>query len=325
VATADAAAIPVFILDRVRLNWVANLDYDKYPFDAYQLIELGNVLTNRPTSETLELSYRRFNRRIQEMKSLGPRPAYLFGTGPSLDRAADRSFSDGYTVVCNTIVRDPELWAHLNPDFLVAGDAMYHFGHTQHAQQFRADALQRLLESKGSTLFVYPAQFDIIVRSEFQAVEASLVPIPWVHHEVPFADLTCVFELPASLANVLTVLLLPVGCTLSKDIRLWGFDGRSPVDFGFWKNSSGQSYTKLMPELRDAHPAFFEFAIPAGREQQYVETVHGQSLDDRLSEAEARGFRFWMLHPSSTPTFQKRFSEHEAPAVGLFPAATPDN
>jgi hypothetical protein len=32
-------------------------------------------------------------------------------------------------------------------------------------------------------------------------------------------------------------------------------------------------------------------------------------LDDRLSEAESRGFQFRMLHRSWTPTLQKRFGD----------------
>jgi hypothetical protein len=315
VAAADSAAIPEFLERQVRLNWVVNLDYEHNPLDGWELSALGSAIARQPSADTLEQSRRRFNGRVEDLKSLGPRPVYLFGTGPSLGRALERTFSDGTTVACNTIVRDPEIWAHLNPDFFVAGDAMYHFGHTQHACQFRADALQRLRESDGKTLFVYPAQFDVIVRSEFSEVADVLVPVPMTHGQDPTIDLSRDFELPGSLANVLTVLLLPIGCTLSKDVRLWGFDGRAPSDSGFWENAPGQSYGPLMSELRAAHPAFFEYAIPSGREQSYVDNVHGQHLDDRLNEAEARGYRFWMLHHSWTPTFQKRFGEHEPPAA----------
>ena len=310
VVAADDGAIPVFIMRRLRLNWIVSLDYEKNPFDAWHLVDLGVAMADGLDPETIASSYRTFNKRVEKVKSLGSRPVYLFGTGPSLGRAITRSFVDGTTVVCNTIVRDRELWAHLKPDFFAASDAIYHFGHTEHARQFRADALQRLRESNGRTLFVYPAQFDIIVRREFREVSEVLIPIPWVDHNDSTVDLTNKFALPPSGANVLNMALLPIGCTLSKDVRLWGFDGRSPTDSGFWSNSPTQSYQELMPELRKAHPAFFESIIPAGREDQYVKRAHGQSLDDCLSAAEARGFRFWMLHPSWTPTFQNRFHEH---------------
>jgi hypothetical protein len=221
--------------------------------------------------------------------------------------AGKRSFADGTTVVCNTIVRDPELWHHLAPAFLAAGDAIYHFGHTPHACAFRADALRRIQESNGRTLFVYPAQFDVIVRAEFRDVQSSLVPVPYGGHTDMTVDLTKHFCLP-QLENVLVTLLLPLGCTLSNDVRLWGFDGRAPSDSGFWANSDRHAYPELMQSLRDAHPAFFAEKTPKGSENKYVNRVHGDLLDERLTEAERRGFEFRMLHPSWTPTLQKRYS-----------------
>ena len=92
---------------------------------------------------------------VSRPRGLGP--VYLFGTGPSLESARNRSF--GRNDRRNTIVRDPELWHHLKPSFFTASDAIYHFGHNAHARAFRADALRRLQESAGRTLFVYPCRF----------------------------------------------------------------------------------------------------------------------------------------------------------------------
>ena len=308
VAAVNPQAISPFVRRYMKFKWVVDLDFETNPFDAWRLIDLGTAITNLPTAETVASARQTFTNRVELIRSSGPKPVYLFGTGPSLRLARDRSFADGTTVVCNTIVRDRELWHHLDPEFLTAGDAIYHFGHTSHAQAFRADALQRLRESKGRTLFVYPAQFDIIVRPEFRDVEQLLIPVPMGGHTDPTADLTLRFEIPP-LDNVLSAMLLPLGCTLSTDVRLWGFDGRAPSDKGFWSNSSTQSYPELMQALREAHPAFYEHNVPKGNEIQYVAKVHGDLLDQRLTEAEIRGFQFRMLHPSWTPTFQKRYAD----------------
>ena len=306
VAAADAAAVPS--IARRGLRWVVNLDYETNPDDAWALINLGAAMTHRPDRKTLAMVRQRFVDHVQRLKADGSRPVYLFGTGPSLQSASTRSFADGTVVVCNTIVRDRELWHHLAPDFLAAVDALYHFGHTPHARAFRADALRRLQESNGRTLFVYPALFDVIVRSEFKEVQSLLVPIPMGEHSDPTVDLTKRFNFPP-LGNVLGDLLLPLGCTLSRDVRLWGFDGRAPTDSGFWSNSARQSYPELMPAMRDSHPAFFAGRIPKGNEVQYVKQVHGDHLEERFTEAERRGFQFRMLHPSWTPAFQKRYCE----------------
>lgn len=306
VAAADPSAISSFA--QRRLDWVVDLDYETNPVDAWNLIDLGAAMSRKPDRKILEAAFQRFVRHVRQLKELGPRPVYLFGTGPSLQSATGRSFADGTTVVCNTTVRDQQLWHHLQPSFLAAGDAIYHFGSTQHAKAFRADALLRLQESNGRTLFVYPHQYDFIVRSEFKAVESLLVPVPRGTHTDPTTDLTRNFSLPP-MGNVLGDLLLPLGCTLSTDVRFWGFDGRAPEDRGFWANAPGQSYPELMSALRDSHPAFFHNNVPEGNEVQYVQKVHGDLLDERLTDAERRGYQFHMLHHSWTPTFQKRYRE----------------
>jgi hypothetical protein len=309
VAAVEASAVPSFA--RRHLNTVADLDFETNRGDGQALIELGAALSRAPRRTAVANAHRTFVDHVQSLKAGGPRPVYLFGTGPSLQLARQRSFDDGITVVCNTIVRDKDLWQHLAPAFLTACDANHHFGHTPHAQAFRADALRRLQESNGRTLFVYPDVFDVIVRSEFQDVDSLLVPVPFGEHSDITVDLTKCFGIPLHLnmLNVLTMMLLPLGCTLSSDVRLWGFDGRAPSDRGFWANSERHSYPELMQSVRDAHPAFFADFTPQGNEVKYVNEVHGDLLDERLAEAESRGFRFQMLHRSWTPTLQKRYVE----------------
>ncbi|WP_142271133.1 hypothetical protein [Mycobacterium sp. AT1] len=310
VVAADSSAVHGFALRH--LEWVADLDYDTNLADGWSLMELGVAMSPRRTSRArIAVAGKRFREHIRKLETNEPRPAYIFGTGPSLHLALNRSFADGVTIVCNTIVRDPELWRHLAPAFLGAGDAIYHFGDNPHARAFRADALSRLQESEGRTLFVYPAQFDVIVQSEFRAVESLLVPVPWGEHTNIAVDLNDQFFLP-DVENVLANLLLPLGCSLSRDVRMWGFDGRGPSDSGFWANSDRHAYPELMQSIRDAHPAFFANKTPKGNETKYVNQVHGDLLDERMAEAERRGFRFEMLHPSWTPTLQKRYREESS-------------
>jgi hypothetical protein len=248
----------------------------------------------------------RLARAVRDTRASGKEKVYVFGTGPSLDAAIGRDFSDGHVVVCNTIGRDPALWHHLKPDFVAAGDAIYHFGHTAHARAFRADLQKRLLESAGRTWFVYPELFDAIVRKEFRDLQDILIPIPSGKHEDIHVNLCDRFELPSGLGNVLNVLLLPLACTLSKSIWLWGFDGRAPDDKLFWSNSTRHAYPELMKELLDDHPAFFEKMVPRGNEGSYVKRVHGDALDERLVRAEAAGYQFVMMHFSWTETLNKR-------------------
>ena len=203
-------------------------------------------------------------------------------------------------------MRDKELWHHIKPHFIVAGDAIYHFGFTLFAKSFRADLKKRLLET--DTKFLYPSLFHEIVMREFSDVSDKLIPIPFGFNQHIHDDLRDNFLLP-KIGNVLSLLPLPLGCTLAKQIYLWGFDGRAPTDNLFWANSSKHSYPECMDELQKAHPAFFSHNVPTSNPTKYYNEVHGETLDKNLTEAEQLGWRFIMMHETYTPALQKRREE----------------
>jgi hypothetical protein len=103
-------------------------------------------------------------------------------------------------------------------------------------------------------------------------------------------------------------MLLPLACTFSKNIFLWGFDGRAPGDAMFWKNSDKHFYNDDVSQLTKLHPAFFDFHVPKGNETNYVKKVHGDALEHFLHAAERNGFSFTMLHFSHTEVLQKRIA-----------------
>lgn len=279
---------------------VYNVDLTLNPYDGWEWCRLSLEEGGRPD---ILASRRRFADYISELRREQHTHTYLFGTGPTLARARDRDWSDGYRIVCNTIVRDRELWNHIQPHFVVGGDAIYHFGHTEHALAFRRDLAARLRESNAR--FLYPASFDAIVRREMGDVGARLIPVPTGGPRRVHYGLDRRFRLP-SRGNVLPFLLLPLGFTLTRSVHLWGFDGRAPDDQLFWKNSSAHSYPEHIHTLKQAHPAFFAHHVPESDPSRYVKSVHGEALESCLAEAEQAGFSVLMLHHSWTPTLANR-------------------
>jgi len=283
---------------------IFNVDHVRNPMDGWSWCEAGTYAYG---IQNAEVSQRRLLAHLGKVRQEGFDRCYIFGTGPSLERARHRPWDDGARVVCNTIVRDAELWHHIDPHIVAAGDAIYHFGFTEFALAFRRDLHQRLAESP-QVLFVYPDYFDFIVQREFAAYADRLVPIPNGVEPRVHDDLAVNFSLPP-LGNVLNKLLLPLGCNLSKQVGLWGFDGRAPKDQLFWSNSQKQSYTELLPTLQAAHPAFFDHFVPRENPEKYVQSVHGDVLEYLLSQAEQAGWTFSMLHHTWTPTLAKRMDE----------------
>jgi hypothetical protein len=278
------------------------IDYRSYPQDGWEWVRLTNLChRHRPDVRGARQVLTKSVLALREQKL---DKSYIFGTGPSLEKAIDRDWSDGYRIVSNTIVKDPVLWKHLNPHFIVAADAIYHFGHTSFAHAFRKDLKDRLSETP--TFFVYPAFFDAIVQRHFSPYKDRLIPIPMGFHQNLHVDLCTEFRLP-NLGNVLPLMLLPLGCTLSKTVCLWGFDGRAPSDQLFWRNSAKHTYEELIPDIQRAHPCFFQHHVPKEDPNKYVRRVHGDLLEERLTAAEALGYQFRLLHRSWTATLQKRF------------------
>lgn len=281
-----------------------NVDFRRNPMDGWEWCSVSEHCAER--APDYKAAQQRFMRRVALLHEKGLKRCYVFGTGPSLAKALDREWEDGYKVVCNTIVRDKELWQHLKPDFIAAGDAIYHFGFTEHACAFRRDLRDRLAET--NTLFVYPGRFHELVRREFDAFSEQLVPFPIGWYWGVNVDLTRNFCLP-NMKNVLPLLLLPLACTLARQVYLWGFDGRAPNDVLFWSNSPRHSYPEYMPQLQKAHPRFFDHHVPEKDPGRYVRDVHGDTLEKALALAEQQGWRFIMMHPSWTPVLQKRYCE----------------
>ena len=283
-----------------------NIDHKTKHDDGWQYHRLLTSFSDAELLDREQESRNRFENVLNSaIKKHRSGDSFVFGTGPSLCKAIDKKWAPGLRVVCNTIVKDPKLWHHINPDILVAGDAIYHFGFTQYAQTFQKDAIARLKES--NTYFIYPAIYDPYVRVRFKAVSEKLIPIKQANCVNVHNVLKEQFRLPV-LGNVLGLLLLPVACAFGKKIHLWGFDGRAPNDKLFWSNSLQHSYSNLIPTLEDAHPAFFSHYTGGKDPNKYVNDVHGETLDRALMRAEESGYLFKMLHDTTNPSLLKRLS-----------------
>jgi hypothetical protein len=294
---------PSKLVLKIKEGLLFNLDYETNYEDGWEYhriltkINQRNIVKNRPVIEEKLLSIRKELRQLYDK-------TYIFGTGPSLAKASERSWDDGIRVVSNTIVKDKELWHHINPHFIVAGDAIYHYGISEFAQAFRKDLADRLSET--NTYFVFQEHFLPFIKNMLPLHHDRLIPIPVVDGK-NFSDIIeTKFELPG-VGNVLNSLLLPLASYLTDNIGLWGFDGRAPTDKLFWKNSDKHFYSDLVPQLQKLHPAFYQTLVPKDNPEKYVQSVHGDVLNNMLTEAEGKGKVFSMLHETYTETLKARY------------------
>jgi hypothetical protein len=224
---------------------------------------------------------------------------YVFGTGPSLDRAWERAFTDGYRVVCNTIVRNRGLLDHIAPHFIVAADAIHHFDNNTHAAAFRADLVAALRDRDLRALV--PDLFYPLLKAYHPEVVSKIIPVrtdlAGIHLDMK--DCLAYTNLP----NVLNGLLLPLGSSLADEVLLLGFDGRAPGDKAFWANSTANSYPEFKPAVRAAHPQFF-----AGTDYATYAAEQSDSAELILSKGESLGKHYYCLNPTHIPALRKRMA-----------------
>lgn len=222
---------------------------------------------------------------------------YVFGTGPSLDKAWDRGFSDGYRVVCNTIVRNEALLDHISPHFIVAADAIHHFDNNAHAAAFRAD-LVSVLRGRDVRALI-PDLFYPLIAAYHPEIVSKVIPVRTDLDGIHLDMKHCLAY--TNLPNVLNGLLLPLASSLAGEVLLLGFDGRAPGDESFWANSPANSYPEHKDAIRAAHPQFFQgtdYARYAAEQSDGAELV--------MSRGENQGTRYFCLNPTHIPALKKR-------------------
>lgn len=241
--------------------------------------------------------------RLQAFLGMHPRlqRAYVFGTGPSLEQAWTRDWSDGYRIVCNTIVDNERLLAHLKPHFIVAGDAAYHFGISHHASTFRRN-LERAL-SQHPAWFLTRDLYGPLMRMHHPNVRERMLLAECIELGSDWTGPDRLCFLPTG--NVVTSLMLPLASQLAREVHFLGVDGRAPGDRGFWSYAPSNTSASLISSIQAAHPAFFKKDDAAFRAYAQHHSDHAEQL---MTAGEGRGLRYRCLCRSYLPAFQRRQS-----------------
>ncbi len=248
-------------------------------------------------------AHKRFSSYVDSLPQLDK--SYVFGTGPSVETAYDYDFSDGYRIVCNTMIKNRRLMEHIRPHFMVAADGIYHFGLSRYSCRFREDLGEFLARWK--CLFMLPEWFCTNFVYHHKGLEEFAVPVPYTSSSINLR-LKERFEVK-TLHNVLNQLLLPLASSLSNSVYLLGFDGRKASDSHFWRSTESVNYEDLKPFHQEAYPGFF-------RNMDYVNYAVTQERDAEkiISLGESMGKRYISLNESSNSALHRRYSGNRPPA-----------
>lgn len=252
----------------------------------------------------LRQSHERFVSLVRQPRVQSSTKSLVLGTGPSVDRVFDYDVSDCIGIVCNSIVKDNEMLAHVKPSFVTAGDAVSHFGVSRYAEQFREDLARTLVAH--DLVLLTTAKYGNLLRVHYPELQDRILLCPQESNE-PNYDLVSRWDLPR-LDSTLNVHMLPLAATLSNEIYMLGLDGRRPDGVNnedFWNHSTRAQYHDLVDTGHLAHPMFDV------RRQKVTESFFRDSTMRTIALGEARhNKRYYSLSPSFTPAIGMRFVSH---------------
>jgi len=243
----------------------------------------------------IELSKRNYSELLKQVSSYDK--GYVFGTGPSLDRAFEFNFGNGFRVVCNSIVKNKELLNHIKPHLLVFADPVFHFSPCMYSAEFR-----RLMREAVDEYQCYVMVPDISVPllvAHFPDLKGKIIGMPRRGKKLNFPGENDFF-VPVT-RNILTMLMLPVASSVAREIYIIGADGRKPDENYFWKHSFSSQFGNLMQTAFDTHPSFFRDRV---YKDYYKE--HCKVLEGLINYGESMGITYHTLTPSYIKVLAQR-------------------
>ena len=226
--------------------------------------------------------------------------AYIFGTGPSLsDFVEGHDFSDGLTIMANSMVLNQELLTALKPRLIVAGDPIFHAGCSRYAAAFRRE-LAHAMEQSGAW-FLCPLR-DVRIYQTYlpEALRERVIGVPFDAKAPQSMDLQQDFRLKPY-PNILTLMLLPLAATFARNIHVAGCDGRSLTEnSGFWQHDKKAQFNDEMDNIKQIHSGFFAIDY----NNYYFD--HARDLEGVLLSVEEGGVRVVMETPSFLPALNMR-------------------
>lgn len=227
--------------------------------------------------------------------------AYCHVTGPSFDNYPKYNFDpDAIQIICNSIVKNIDFLNYINkPDILCFADAVFHFGTSEYARQFRKN-VEEVVE-KHQCFVILPDTVLPIFYYNYPNLRPFLIGIESKYiGDFNFPRANELWHL--NTGNILSFLMIPIASSLVDEILIFGADGRSKKETYFWKHSKTAQYsTDLMESVFKAHPSFF-------RDRDYSDYYqnHCESLDGLILYGEALAKSYYSISDSNIPTLKKR-------------------
>ena len=247
----------------------------------------------------VEDSYFKFERHAARWQG---KTISAFGNGPSLGQVVNTRVDLGDTIraVCNSTIGDREALNFLEPELMFCGDPVQHCGVSRYAGQFRKD-LAAALSNSNRVLFTQLGYVPYFKSVTSEDCHDRIIGIGNDRRSKFNLNLRSEF-LTAATANIFTMLVLPVVCTVSSDVHVFGCDGMSFSESTKpWSHSKEDDYMGRMSVTHRVHKGFWQ----RNYEEEYWS--YCRDLSELLDHAEGEGRSVHVRTPSFVPALAKRF------------------
>ena len=251
--------------------------------------------------ESGELSIRNYIR----LRRLHPgnRKAYCFLTGPTFSTYRNLNFEEhSVKIICNSIVINDEFNAYIQgPDVITFSDPSFHFSACTYASEFRKHVMK--VVDRYNSFVAVPESTVPLLLHHFPRLEKNLIGLGLVDHfNIPDADNLNVHVSRRRGNSIITLMMIPLASSLSRDVFFVGADGRAKGETYFWKHNKSVQLNDQMESVFRTHPSFF-------RDHDYAAYYdkHCRLIERQLAFGESRGIRYHSLTESHIPAFRKRW------------------
>ncbi len=275
--------------------------FDKEYFSTVEGGFLQNAYCQTIDKETKlrldELSLANFKKMLDKNKNKNK--AYCFVTGPSFDRYKEFRYEENsFKVICNSTVKNDEFLEYIGkPDLLVFADPVFHFSPSEYSSLFRDYVLK--VFTKYKCFIVIPDKTVPLMLAHYPELNNYIIGMKAKKEKFNFPTVNDFYI--RSSANILTLYMLPIASSVSKEINILGADGRDPDEKYFWKHSSLAQFDDLMQTVFETHPSFF-------RDRDYKDYYrkHCDFLNNLIEYGESKGKKYISLTNSHIPALNKR-------------------
>ncbi|REE84496.1 hypothetical protein A8990_11430 [Paenibacillus taihuensis] len=252
------------------------------------------TLHNVQRKEYLSQSILNFERMKSQFSNI--ELAYVFGTGPSLEKAWDVKLEPSIKIICNTIVKNSDLVEKIGADILVFSDPLW-LSYTGFGEEYRKYVIN-FLENK-KRFCIVPEVYVPLLLTYFPQVKEQLIGIPVISSSfnIPSADSFAVKQT----YNVLTRLGLTTASALAPLVYILGCDGIPLTEGRQWEHSQSTPDNDVKDEVYLAHASYFRYNDP----RAYYER-HYRLMEELLEFGERQGITYRSLAPSYIPALASR-------------------